>query len=69
MAQDTDSTRYTNCADVLRKSILRVMPDANQRKCASSGMIGTGESRPLSYARRMRIIERPGWYKLVISVF
>jgi len=29
MAQDTDSTRYTNCADVLRKSILRVMPDAN----------------------------------------
>jgi hypothetical protein len=29
MAQDTDSTSYTNCADVLRKSILRVMPDAN----------------------------------------
>ena len=29
MAQDTVSTSYTNCAETLRKSILRVMPDAN----------------------------------------
>ena len=29
MAQDTKSTSYTNCAEVLRKSIYRVMPDAN----------------------------------------
>ena len=29
MAQDTESTSYTNCAETLRKSILRVMPDAN----------------------------------------
>jgi len=29
MAQDTVSTSYTNCAATLRKSILRVMPDAN----------------------------------------
>ena len=29
MAQDTEKTRYTKCADTLRKSILRVMPNAN----------------------------------------
>jgi hypothetical protein len=29
MAQDTESTSYTNCAETLKKSIHRVMPDAN----------------------------------------
>jgi len=29
MAQDTEKTSYTKCAETLRKSILRVMPDAN----------------------------------------
>ena len=29
MAQDTESTSYTKCAETLRKSIHRVMPDAN----------------------------------------
>jgi len=29
MAQDTESTSYTNCAETLKKSILKVMPDAN----------------------------------------
>jgi len=29
MAQDTESTSYTSCAETLKKSILRVMPDAN----------------------------------------
>jgi hypothetical protein len=29
MAQDTEQIKYTKCAEVLRKSILRVMPDAN----------------------------------------
>ena len=29
MAQDTEKTSYTRCAETLRKSILRVMPDAN----------------------------------------
>lgn len=29
MAQDTEKTSYTSCAETLRKSILRVMPDAN----------------------------------------
>jgi hypothetical protein len=29
MAQDTEKTSYTKCADTLRKSILRVMPNAN----------------------------------------
>ena len=29
MAQDTEKVSYTNCANVLRNSILRVMPDAN----------------------------------------
>ena len=29
MAQDTEKISYTNCANVLRNSILRVMPDAN----------------------------------------
>jgi hypothetical protein len=29
MAQDTEKTSYTKCAEVLSKSILRVMPDAN----------------------------------------
>jgi hypothetical protein len=29
MAQDTEQTSYTKCADTLRKSILRVMPNAN----------------------------------------
>lgn len=28
MAQDTETTSYTKCADTLKKSILRVMPDA-----------------------------------------
>ena len=29
MAQDTEKTSYTKCAETLKKSILRVMPDAN----------------------------------------
>jgi len=29
MAQDTESTSYTSCAETLKKSILRVMTDAN----------------------------------------
>ena len=29
MAQDTEKTSYTKCAQTLRKSILKVMPDAN----------------------------------------
>ena len=29
MAQDTETTSYTKCAETLKKSILRVMPDAN----------------------------------------
>jgi len=29
MAQDTEQTSYTKCAETLRKSILRVMPNAN----------------------------------------
>jgi len=29
MAQDTGKTSYTKCAETLKKSILRVMPDAN----------------------------------------
>ena len=29
MAQDTETTSYTKCAETLRKSILRVMPDSN----------------------------------------
>ena len=29
MAQDTEKTSYTKCAEILRKSILRVMPNAN----------------------------------------
>jgi len=29
MAQDTEQTSYTKCAEILRKSILRVMPNAN----------------------------------------
>jgi len=29
MAQDTENTSYTNCAETLKKSIHRVMPDAN----------------------------------------
>ena len=29
MAQDTEKTSYTKCAETLRKSILRVMPNAN----------------------------------------
>ena len=29
MAQDTEKTSYTSCAETLKKSILRVMPDAN----------------------------------------
>jgi hypothetical protein len=29
MAQDTEQTSYTKCAEILKKSILRVMPDAN----------------------------------------
>ena len=29
MAQDTEKTSYTKCAETLRKSILRVMPDTN----------------------------------------
>jgi hypothetical protein len=29
MAQDTEKTSYTKCAEKLKKSILRVMPDAN----------------------------------------
>jgi len=29
MAQDTESTSYTRCAETLKKSIYRVMPDAN----------------------------------------
>ena len=29
MAQDTEKVSYTNCANVLRNSILKVMPDAN----------------------------------------
>lgn len=29
MAQDTEKTSYTNCAETLKKSIHRVMPDAN----------------------------------------
>ena len=29
MAQDTEKTNYTKCAETLKKSILRVMPDAN----------------------------------------
>lgn len=29
MAQDTEKTSYTRCAETLKKSILRVMPDAN----------------------------------------
>ena len=29
MAQDTEKTSYTKCAEVLKKSILRVMPNAN----------------------------------------
>ena len=29
MAQDTEKTSYTKCAETLKKSIVRVMPDAN----------------------------------------
>ena len=29
MAQDTETISYTKCAETLRKSILRVMPDSN----------------------------------------
>jgi len=29
MAQDTEKTNYTKCAETLKKSIVRVMPDAN----------------------------------------
>jgi len=29
MAQDTEKTSYTKCAETLKKSIIRVMPDAN----------------------------------------
>ena len=29
MAQDTETTSYTKCAETLKKSILRVMPDSN----------------------------------------
>ena len=29
MAQDTEKTSYTKCAETLKKSILRVMPDTN----------------------------------------
>ena len=29
MAQNSEKTSYTNCAETLKKSILRVMPDAN----------------------------------------
>ena len=29
MAQDTETVKYTKCAEALRKSILRVMPNAN----------------------------------------
>ena len=29
MAQDTETTSYTKCAETLRKSILRVMPNAS----------------------------------------
>ena len=47
MAQDTNKTKYTKCAEVLKKSLLRAMPNSNVT-IITTDMLPHGDQAPNS---------------------